>query len=547
MLRRLTLAVFAFFPFQIAAAQGASPGQSAETLPEKCGLRIVAQSVRDAKAARGPDALRHAALFERTERQKSRLVGRFRVHYDTTGIDAARMLDQFKNPIPGSADEFADSVGAIANEVWAYEVDELGYESPPPDGNGGGGPEFDIYVLNLGSLYGTTFPETALGGRKYTTYIEIDNDFEFVNPTVNKGLPALRVTIAHEFQHAIQIGSYGFWEDHVYFYEITSTWMEDVVFPEVNDYIQYLISSSSHFALPEVPFTSTDFIMYSRGIWGHFVAKRYGRDAIRTTWEISEASDVPPLVASDMILSGSPYFSGLREAFSEWAVWNYFTGSRHKADYYPEGASYPVMTEYAESFTPPLDSVSGALAPLASRYHRVFWSGTPLVLLTTNVDFISANGGVRTPLPYSYALTTMAGDTTYEPTLAGIFVRRTVSDAFSWSTYAIVNDIATLLGDSLPARAISKVFPNPFVPGGTAVINIPVDVPIPTAAELSIFSSDMALVHSSVSDSRSTLGRQVFQWNGRNSSGELAATGIYFFVINIEGEIIRGKFAVIRK
>ena len=56
--------------------------------------------------------------------------------------------------------------------------------------------------------------------------------------------------------------------------------MEDVVFPAVKDYLQYTSSSEGHFANPGVPFNSDDFIMYSRAIWAHFVAKRFGRDAM---------------------------------------------------------------------------------------------------------------------------------------------------------------------------------------------------------------------------------------------------------------------------
>ena len=87
--------------------------------------------------------------------------------------------------------------------------------------------------------YGFTYPERA--GRTSSSYLEIDNDY--ANPIYQqtKGLDALRVTIAHEFHHAIQFGYYQ-GSDSIWWQESTSTWMEEVVYPDVDDYLQYLPS-----------------------------------------------------------------------------------------------------------------------------------------------------------------------------------------------------------------------------------------------------------------------------------------------------------------
>src|SRR5262245_36329942 len=127
-------------------------------LPVKCGLPSVVRAIRDQdqNIPGGTD------LFVRNERQKSKLFNHFRVHYDTLGADAAFMLDQNQSPIPGTADTFADSVLSIADQVWNQEVDVLGYFAPPSDGQEGGGAEYDIYVLNLGTTYGSTYTETPI-------------------------------------------------------------------------------------------------------------------------------------------------------------------------------------------------------------------------------------------------------------------------------------------------------------------------------------------------------------------------------------------------
>jgi uncharacterized protein YjaZ len=37
----------------------------------------------------------------------------------------------------------------------------------------------------------------------------IHKDFSFVTPDSNRGLRAMKVTVAHEYHHAIQLGNYG--------------------------------------------------------------------------------------------------------------------------------------------------------------------------------------------------------------------------------------------------------------------------------------------------------------------------------------------------
>ena len=42
-------------------------------------------------------------------------------------------------------------------------------------------------------------------------------------------------------------------------------------------------------------------------------------------------------------------------------------------------------------------------------------------------------------------------------------------------------------------------------------------------------------------------GQNVIQWNGRNDANEVAASGVYIYVIEAAGEKIIGKFALLRK
>lgn len=544
---------FRFLPLMICFSSLLVHGQEsrlfvpASTLPTKCGLQTVFETLRAARTL--PPENRREGYFQRDVRQKTLLSGNVRVHYDTTGLDAGAMLDNLFRPIPGTADQFADSVAAIANAVWNLETTALGYLPPPNDGGQGGGIEYDIYVVDLGNTYGQTLTETQLDnepdGNRFTTFIEIDNDFTFVSPTTNRGLPGMRVTIAHELHHAIQLGSYGLWTDHIYFYEMTSTWMEDVAYTDVNDYYQYLFSTQSQFSHPETPFTESAPIMYSRAVWGHFIAARFGRDTMRRTWEL--VTDGPPLPAIELALREQVATIGIREAFSEWTLWNYFTGSRYDASYYPEGQDYPLVVESEVDFVAPEDTLSSLLAPLATNYATILSNNAPLTLALSNIDLDQALLGVSDPFPYSFILSTTQIDQRYKPTPSGLFVKLDVQDPFEWWTWAIVNGLVIALGDTVPPFVSASAFPNPFLSDGSILLNIPIESNLPVTGTLYIFSADLDLIFSSTTSSQSEQGRQVMQWDGRSNSSEIAQSGVHFFVVSLPDQILRGKFALIKR
>ena len=168
---------------------------------EKCGLPAISYAIRNRNRLTPEVLTALDVILTRPENQKSVLLGNIRVHYDTTGIDAPAMLDSLYQKIPGSADQYADSVAAIANYCETFEKQVLGYLPIPSDGNAGGGPEHDIYVTSLND-YGYTSPDSVLtskpdggDGGTWTSFTTIDNSFQFVNPPINKGMPGLRVTL----------------------------------------------------------------------------------------------------------------------------------------------------------------------------------------------------------------------------------------------------------------------------------------------------------------------------------------------------------------
>lgn len=536
-----SLLIILLLPASGSAGTGDLPDDTGD-LPVKCGFPALAQSLT-------PSAGKLRSLLERPITQKNILSGGFRIHYDTVGIDAATLLTAGGVPIPGSANAFAESVATIMTRVVAREIDEYGYPTPPSDGTEGGGPEYDIYVQNLGNLYGETVPETALDarpdGNRYTTFLRVDNDFRFVTPDSNRGLPALRVTLAHEFHHAIQLGGYGYWTQDLFIYEITSVWMEDVVFTEVNDYYQYLRSSSGHFAHPDVPLTSHDFIMYSRGILCQYLEQRFGRDVIRRMWE--HMREERAIVSLDDALQEQPFNAGFPQAFAEWTLWNYFTGRRAQPEiYYAEGSAYPEVFRTWVEFSGGSRTVDGTLKAAASRYYAVTTTADTFALVLANQNLSVAESGEQTLFPYTYRMSNGATDQSYHETIPGVFVKLDVADPVHWESYAVVRDSIPLRGTQ-SVVAEGEAFPNPFVPDNRSAVSIPLAGTLPVSGSLLILSSGNDRITSRDVVSVEDRGRQVIRWDGNDDSGAPAPTGIYLFVVSVNDRIIRGKIALVRR
>ncbi len=513
--------------------------------PVKCGLPAVFHAHAIRRTA-GGELLRSAAqVLTRPSMQTSILRGAFRVHFDTSGIHAAALLDQSGVQIPGSAFAYVDSLFAYLSYVHPFESSTLGYGSLVTDGTLGGGPEYDIFVVDLGSMYGYTTPDSwPPEGGTATSFITIDNDFAFVRPTRNRGLPGLRVTLAHELHHALQIGNYGYWTDHAFFYEITSTWMEDVVYPDVDDYLNYLGTYSGHFRLPDKSFASNDLIMYSRCVWGHFISRKYGRDMMRLCWE--QIRSAPPLQAIDNALrSRGVDFS---TAFAEWTLWNHFTGPRSDpAKYYPDGADYPSMVQVPVDYVPPGRDISGSLAALGSRYYQVMRNSDTMTVILNNMDLAGAGAASPPSRPYTYHFKSSGDDASYRLTPLGIYARLDVADISAWTTWYVVGDTVRPNYDP-DALSEGRSFPNPFLPGLHTRVCLPVRTEDQVRGTLYVYSAGLDLVYTSPGALSSLyLDRQMFFWDGKDNTGRTVPSGVYVYVLELPDRRLRGKIALVRK
>jgi hypothetical protein len=267
-------------------------------------------------------------------------------HYVASTSDAPAPADANINGVP----DWVDSTAGALDVVWAKEVGQYGYRPPKSDmtsANHGPDGRIDVYLADVGAngLYGycaTDDPNAFDPNYPYfdaSAFCVVDNDMSPSQlPGGATGVPALQVTLAHEFFHAVQF-AYDFLEDR-WFMEGTAVWMEDEVFDGVNDNRQYLRASQLN--QPFVPLDLSDLrysYVYGAWIWFRFLSESFDPSIIKRTWEYADGSsagqDQYSLQAIESAIADRD--SRFRWAYADFGVWNDVPGFT-----YSEGGSYPV-------------------------------------------------------------------------------------------------------------------------------------------------------------------------------------------------------------
>ncbi len=228
----------------------------------------------------------------------------FCVHWVGSTIDAPSLVDANGDTIP----DYIESVRTTLEEVWAAEVDGLGYRAPKSDlGSVNHGPDakVDVYVADIGSrrLYGyctSDDPAAFAEQLPISAYCVLDDDYsaEQFAEGGTIGVPALQVTAAHEFFHAVQ-ASYDFFEDDILM-EGTATWIEDEVYDAVDDNRQFL--AGSQLTRPDVPFDrirggdddQPSGFAYGAWILFRYLSEQHSPELVRRTWEFADGTSGAP-------------------------------------------------------------------------------------------------------------------------------------------------------------------------------------------------------------------------------------------------------------
>ena len=453
----------------------------------------------------------------------------------------------------------------------ALQIDELDYTVPKSDEGVGGGDEYDVYLREMGRggtvYYGTTTPEDG-GSFTTSSYISLDNNFTdpayggFTTCFGARGtreLAALQVTAAHEFFHALQF-SYYQGNDGRWWQEASATWMEEVAFTEADDYLQYLCAFllSPDRSLNGGSTLGSDNHVYGATVFAHFLDQRYHRDLVRRIWEeLGRRRDAAMEHFDRAIRSFTDGDADLDDAISDFTVWNYFTGSRHRDGlFYKEGAKWPELApvsvdpvlQEAPQTTGIVDHLASAYVRLESQLRR---GGVVIETQLQGFEWrrqlllISRDGVEVVPLSLSSPVIVRDWDAYSEVILAITNINLTnLSSEYSVS----VNYDATLTG-GLPqplALSLGQNYPNPFRPGEQGETVFPFELNRSSQDNiLSIFTPEGELVQ------RFSLGplraaAHIQSWDGRNFAGKLVNSGVYYYLLESDGREVAQALALIR-
>ena len=465
--------------------------------------------------------LRHLPLFQPPPATDSIVspANLFRVHFLTLGDSAASR-------------QWAEMIAVEADAAFRFQCDTLGFPKPAftfADSL------WHIYIVDLSDqIYGFTadvkdgeLGQTPAGFTKLRSFIVLDNDY---SSTPTKGLDAARITIQHEFFHVIQFGSYGVLEPisggytikDINFIEMSSVWMEIRSTPWVPD---FLLSLDTYLANIDKRFDNVPNFGYSQGIWPAFLQRRYGDAIMQETFGNYSAVTRNPLKAFDhgAGLHGSSFCQEYKEFGRELIE----TGRRYRG-----GNSLPNADRYSvdklkvnriTSGTPVEFKGSTATQPASLNIVAAgFGEDTTFVTVARNTDFFESNATV-----------TVTGKNAY-----------TASYQFPEMFCDTLTEFDALK---------TEVFPVPFVIGDNETGSIfrlkatntgakPISPP-----KLTILTASMRLVSHSEEEVIPFGGSWYTSWDGTDDSGARVTSGVYVYLLEVDGKSFVGKFPVVVK
>ena len=487
--------------------------------------------------------------------------GHFKVWYVTTTEDRPGAgWPELDDADDGTVPEYVRHCAIFLEESRRAIVEDLGYRSPPTDyayhdqyeemdSDDGGDGLYDVYIVDLPSQFsGYTRPEAVTTGAALPSYIVIDNDFAESRRTVEQALDLLRITVAHEYFHAVQFGYDA--GEAAFWLEQSAVWIEEQVYDEIDDYLTYLPSFSGFLTEPWLALdTSNGEHEYAGVLWPLFLEQRFDRDLIRFIWERAETSRALDAIDAGLRSVGSD----LASAFQEFSTWNVFTDERADEDRsYEEGASYPPV-ELSGLHESVLTGASGRMRfdgpqipagqfpdHLAANY--ILFVPDPSRPGGLRIEFTGNTGTWGVSVAGIGAAGIGAADTVMTVPATRGSVTIEVADWTRFETVVLVAaslertgtdyDYAYsatfdpgLTGEARPIAASLTTFPNPFyLSSGPATVRYEVDRS--GDVRLALYNVRGRKVRTLV-DGVHTQGTYITTWDGKDDEGRRVASGVY--------------------
>lgn len=222
----------------------------------------------------------------------------FEIKYTLNGIDAVDPTDKYsytpgnrsvKQEIKNGIPDYIDEVAWALDSSWFVQIDKFGLTRPLPFNKNDTSERYVVIVED--QLYNDIYGLTWVGEKNssklkgYSSYISLRNcwpssQWSHLGYNQNPEL-GIRVTCAHEFFHSIQYSmSWNVVSNNGLLYldnfplswiEGSATAMEDFIFREINDYLQY---ANVYFFNPGMSFFKEDNNIYTNSILISYLLKK---------------------------------------------------------------------------------------------------------------------------------------------------------------------------------------------------------------------------------------------------------------------------------
>lgn len=551
------------------AAAEIMAGQGEDGKPVKCGFPALIAAASEQRAAiPAMQRVRPPLINPQTYLSPG---GDFMLHYTLDGLDAVSAEDLNDNSIP----DYIETAAVTLDSIRAgYR--QRGWRDPVDDGDG----YYDVYFEDLedlpwGAWFGYTFPvEPSTLTPPYTSasYIGLENDYP-ESVYGHSPLASLRVTIAHEYHHAIQL-AYNLplieseIDHYIWFAELSATYHEDIFYDGINDYYNYL---DAFLGAPHLSLTETrGNHMYGAALWAIFLDEVFGPDSNRSLWTLMANDALRPLEAHRSFLAD--HGNSLLKSYRQMTIWQLHTGDRASGYYFPEGSGYPSVKIDTLSF----DSVDITLPALACRYYEVtpttLTGGTALMLHPSQGSEWGAgiagelSGGSVSGLATSILDTSAAA----QGTSVELYDWTDYTTVFEWAFTGDNVDTASGLSVEQSARIeaahserltmqafenavleLHQNYPNPFRPEehNETYFAFYLSEPAPVDLEIRSLSGRRLWSYHLEAQGRGGhlyMGDFGIGWDGRDSSGRYVPSGVYLMIARARGVTKAGKLSVIR-
>jgi len=345
--------------------------------------------------------------------------------------------------------------------------------------------------------------------------------------------------------------------------EMCSTWMEDYVYPAVNDYLLYLTHFMANINYPFY-YTNGSWFEYGSCIWIHMIVKKYNVDVIRQIWELIPKQTALTAI-KDILLQYSTTFN---DELSSFGLWNYFTGSRADTiNFYPEGQLYPRVRFAKEHFIQEQAlNLDERMRKLSSTYLGVTnsYDQKEIGLIITNFDTPSNNYLASEQVDFAVSLVSLneSGTSNQQDFFRknnlvklynGLGIKFEIPDSLATSFFAravIPGDRQYHIVQFFPPPSTSQddvsiynIYPNPFIIGQQDSLTVKYIVSEPTSGEIVLLTETGQVVK----QQRFQFPLYQFSWDGRNTNGDFVSSGIYIVLLRAGNSVAVEKVAIIRK